>query len=109
MKKTLFVIGGLVVALGLGYLTHVLVLKSKINSFVETNHKITESYEKGDMNGMIEAIESASVMIEQKGLKKYLGETDYKNWTDFYNDMRMLAAEADTLSRGGAAMEISSM
>lgn len=47
-------------------------LKSKISSFVETNHKITESYEKGDMDGMIEAIESASLMLEQKNLKKYL-------------------------------------
>lgn len=109
MKKTLFIIGGLVVVLGLGYLTHVFVLKSRINAFVEVNQLITESYERGAIDVMTEAIECASEMLERKSLRKYLGETDCQNWADFYKDMKMLAAEADAMSRGGAAMEISSM
>lgn len=107
MKKTLFIIGGLVVVLGLGYLTHVFVLKSRINAFVEVNQLITESYERGAIDVMTEAIECASEMLERKSLRKYLGETDCQNWADFYNDMKMLAAEADSLPRGAATMDIS--
>ena len=109
MKKTLFIIGGLVVVLGLGYLANVLILKSKINAFVEANHLITASYEKGAIDEMTQAIICASEMLEQKSLRKHLGEADCQNWADFYNDMNKLAADADALSRGGASMEVAAM
>ena len=109
MKKVLSIFGGLVVVIALGYLVHVIILKSKINEYVEVNKLVIESYEKGDVDALNEALSDASILLENKGIKRYLGETEYNNTKEFYRVMNEVVADAEAMSRGGSSAEISTM
>ncbi|MBR5210998.1 MAG: hypothetical protein IKV91_00320 [Bacteroidales bacterium] len=109
MKKFLLIFGGLVAVIALGYLAHVIILKSKIDEYVAVNLLIIESYEKGDIDTLNEALSDASNLLERKSIKRYLGETEYNNTKEFYSLMHEVITDAEAMTRGGTSLEFSLM